>query len=114
MLARALITGAPDAGDNDFWSALGIPPELRDGIVQSSAVTEIWPENLAPFEVFSAMQTQWRTGMAGPTGLDYAALPVVMDLQHIATKDRPDVFGALQVMESEALKTFSEQQKHGR
>ncbi|MFA9949159.1 DUF1799 domain-containing protein [Dentiradicibacter hellwigii] len=40
---------------------------------------ELWPENALPMQVFMAMQTQWRIGMGGATGLDYSALPVVED-----------------------------------
>lgn len=107
-LARALVSGAPDAGDDAFWNALGIPPDMRDGIVQSAAVTEIWPENIVAFSVFSAMQTQWRIGMGGPTGLDYGVLPAVMDLSEVAMSDRAELFDSIRVMESEALKVFSE------
>ena len=85
---------------------------MRDGIVSSSAVTPVWQENDLPFGVFAALQTQWRIGMGGPTGLDYAAVPVVMELYEVPAKDRRQVFDDIRVMESEALKVFSE--KHGR
>ena len=60
------------------------------------------------------LQTQWRVGTNGATGLDYAALPAVMDLCGVRRKQRPDVFWALRVMEGESLKMFSEKrQAHG-
>ncbi|WP_425286327.1 DUF1799 domain-containing protein [Candidatus Fukatsuia endosymbiont of Tuberolachnus salignus] len=31
----------------------------------------MWPDIWPSFLVMRAMSTQWRTGMAGPTGLDY-------------------------------------------
>lgn len=111
-LARALLTGAPDAGDAAFWESLGIPPEMRDGIVSSAAVTPIWQENETSFALFASLQTQWRIGMGGPTGLDYSAVPVVMELYSVPEKDRRQVFDDVRVMESEALKVFNE--KHGR
>lgn len=83
---------------------------MRAGIAQS-AVVEVWPENWQALEIFSALQTQWRISMAGPTGLDYAVLPAVMELQHIAAPDRPGLFASLQVMESEALKVFAERHR---
>lgn len=55
-------------------------------------------------KVFAAMGTQWRTGMAGPTGLDYGVLPNVFRLTAVARKDQPDVFDDLRVMEGAALK----------
>lgn len=52
------------------------------------------------------MGTQWRIGMAGATGLDYAALPPVMRLVGVSRKDWPDVFEGVRVMESAALQTM--------
>lgn len=49
------------------------------------------------------MGTQWRTGMAGPTGLDYTALPIVMKLEGVPKRDRQDVFDCVRIMESAAL-----------
>jgi len=80
---------------------------MRAGIA-ASAVTEIWPENLAAFEAFSSMLTQWRTGMAGPTGLDYAALPAVLDLLEAPQASRRQVFEDIRAMEAAALAVFSE------
>ncbi|HHY1261524.1 TPA: DUF1799 domain-containing protein [Yersinia enterocolitica] len=36
-------------------------------------IIEIWPDVWPAFNVIRAMSTQWRTGMSGPTGLDYCA-----------------------------------------
>ena len=74
-------------------------------------MVEVWPENWQALETFSALQTQWRIGMGGPTGLDYAVLPAVMDLQHIPAPDRPALFDSLRVMEAEALRVFADRQK---
>lgn len=59
--------------------------------------------------VFLALRTQWRIGMAGPTGLDYAVLPAVLRLEGVAAKDRAQMFEDLRVMEAAALKLFGEQ-----
>ena len=42
--------------------------------------------------------------MSGPTGLDYAVLPAVMDLFEVA--HRAECFAGVQVMEIEALDVF--------
>lgn len=39
----------------------------------------LWPCNVAAWNAFMGLQTQWRTGMAGPTGLDYQG--VLADLR---------------------------------
>lgn len=94
-----------DDNDAGLLASMGIPQDKWDQM-RGEAVTDIWPENWAALEVFSALQTQWRVGMAGPTGLDYAVLPVVMDLQGIAPAERAECFAGVQEMESEALKIF--------
>lgn len=57
------------------------------------------------------MGTQWRTGMHGPTGLDYAALPVVLSLEGIPKKKRQDVFDCLRAMEGAALHEIHKKDK---
>jgi hypothetical protein len=52
-------------------------------------------------ELFLAAQTQWRVGMSGPTGLDYAGVEACARLRG-ATLD-PDTFEALQTAELAAL-----------
>jgi hypothetical protein len=52
------------------------------------------------------MQTQWRTGMSGATGLDYNALEPVMRLQGIKKRDQTEVFAGVRVMEIAALEVM--------
>lgn len=66
-------------------------------------LVEVWPENWHPMRVFSAMSTQWRTGMNGATGLDYAVLPEIWRRTKTPPADRDDVFDCLQIMEVAAL-----------
>jgi hypothetical protein len=49
------------------------------------------------------MGTQWRVGMAGATGLDYAALPAVMRFTGVPAKERSQVFEGIRVMEDAVL-----------
>lgn len=65
--------------------------------------TEVWPDNVAPVNVFVAMSTQWRVGPGGATGLDYGVLPQVMRMVGVAAKDRADIFNDVRTMEAEAL-----------
>ncbi len=69
----------------------------------ASACIEIWPDNELTVEVFQMLDTQWRSGMGGPTGLDYGALPVIYDTLEIAPHERRGLFAGLRVMEREAL-----------
>lgn len=70
---------------------------------------EVWPENYLSLQVFEAMGTQWRTGMSGPTGLDYTALPIVMRQMQVPKKKRKQLFDDIRVMEGAALKVMREQ-----
>lgn len=93
-MARSLYTVPPTAAEA---ATFGFTVEqLEDEI-------GIWPDNLAIVNVFMAMATQWRTGYAGATGLDYNAVPVVMRLCSVPAADRPAVFHGVRVMEDAAL-----------
>ena len=82
--------------------------------VEDTSSTDIWPENVNAFLVFDAMRTQWRVGMAGATGLDYAALPATLDLLDIEFDEdmtRKQLFSQLRLMEYEALSLMAQQRK---
>jgi hypothetical protein len=64
---------------------------------------DIWPDNATAVNVFIAMSTQWRVGVAGATGLDYSALPTVMRLVGVPRGEQSDVFDSLRTMEDAAL-----------
>lgn len=62
-------------------------------------------------QVFMAMQTQWRIGMGGATGLDYSALPVVEDRLNVPKQRRAECFRGLQIIEREVLRVWGEAAK---
>ena len=64
---------------------------------------DIWPDNLAAFEIFNFMGTQWRVGMGGPTGLDYNVMYRKMDRLSLPPDDYDALERDLQIMESAAL-----------
>lgn len=74
--------------------------------VGSPPPVELWAENQKALELFIALDSQWRTGFNGRTGLDYNVLPVVFDLHGVEEADRKELFPKLQIMEREALKIF--------
>lgn len=82
--------------------------------VADTSSTEIWPENVSAYLVFDAMRTQWRVGMAGATGLDYAALPATLDFLGIEFDEdltRRQLFSQVRIMEYEALSLMAQQRK---
>lgn len=66
--------------------------------IEAADIFEVWPENIDALNVFMRLQTQWRTGPAGPTGLDYAGVRAGLAMM----RARID-FVDLQMMESAAL-----------
>lgn len=74
-------------------------------------VVEVWPENRLALEIFEAMGTQWRMGFNGPTGLDYAVIPMLLDQFDVSKKKRKQLFFDLRVMERAALAEIRESQK---
>jgi len=63
----------------------------------------LWPCNRQAWGVFLACATQWRVGWGGATGLDYAAVRVVMDVEGVGKKHRAEVFQGVRAMEYAVL-----------
>jgi hypothetical protein len=73
----------------------------------------IWPENWSAVGAFASMLTQWNVGMAGPVGLRYESLPVVLRMIDVAEDEWRVIFSAIRVMEGEALRIFAERRGNG-
>ena len=69
---------------------------------------EVWPDNHAAFILFNNLSTQWRVGMGGPTGLDYAAVYPLLDRAAKDPQEWGELFSDIQVMEGAALKQIGE------
>lgn len=72
-----------------------------DEAAQDLPVFYLWPEHQAVFWLFIELRTQWRTGVEGPTGLDYAAVHAFLRLT--GRRLSPARFEELRVMERGAL-----------
>lgn len=104
---RHYFTEDPTEAEAKYW---GMTVEEA-----SAPPFSLWPENVQPMDVYRAMMTQWRMGMAGPTGFDYGALPAVLELHAVKKKQRRDVFEALRVLEDETLTIWArEREKNAR
>lgn len=68
----------------------------------------LWPENVRVWNIFNACRTQWMVGMAGPTGLAYQGVEVVIRMSGIKQSERSSVFSKIQVMERAMLNAWSE------
>ncbi len=95
------------ASEWGFEVAMPDAPPPEDG-----EVCHLWPENLLPWECWHAVQTQWRMGMGGATGLDYTAvLAYLKDGKGLPGKERREVFGLIQLCERETLKVWAEKRE---
>lgn len=63
----------------------------------------ILPENVKALEWFLRMQTQWRTGFNGATGLDYGVFLMWSKDEGLKRKMRIDLLDDLRLMEWEFL-----------
>lgn len=74
---------------------------------------EVHEDNWDSVLLFCALDTQWRTvaTMAGAfcVGLEYAGVKALLDLTGLKARDRTRRFADVQVMESAALRCWSEQ-----
>lgn len=71
----------------------------------------MWSENWTAFTTFMNLDTQWRYGMAGPTGLDYSVLNDVFRFTGVPESEWPELFSSIRVMEDAALRVMHEKAK---
>lgn len=71
---------------------------------------DIWPEHVQAFELFNFMGTQWRTGVSGPTGLDYGVMYRKMDRMKLSEEEYDQLEADVMVMERTALGCIHEKE----
>lgn len=76
--------------------------------VEAADEFEVWEENWPVVELFLRVQTQWRTGMSGPVGLDYVAVAWVLKLVAEEATHRA-LLEDLQIMEGAVLGYIAKQ-----
>lgn len=64
---------------------------------------EVWPENQPVYMLFVQLQTQWRIGMGGATGLDYNTLYHKMDRMKLEPDEYEELEDDIRTMEFAAL-----------
>lgn len=68
----------------------------------------MWEENWPALEMFMRVQTQWRVGMNGLTGLDYGAVAWLLKLYEV--EDQRSLLEDLQVMEGAVLAVIAKRE----
>lgn len=71
---------------------------------------EVWPENRSAYMLFAQLQTQWRIGMGGATGLDYNTLYHKMDRMKLEPDEYDELEDDIRTMEFAALRAMSERE----
>lgn len=69
----------------------------------SGPPVELWPDSVAPVNIFSELCTQWRIGPNGPVGLDYNVLFHKLDRLRLKRTEYARLESAIRIMEDEAL-----------
>lgn len=72
-------------------------------VAATSRDAEVWPENWPAVALFLELDTQWRIGMAGPVGLDYAALFRLLDQRGYSGDEWERMFADVRTLEHAAL-----------
>lgn len=73
-----------------------------------SDVVEVWPENVPAWAFFcETCSTQWRVGMGGPTGLDYASVLAAIGFAIDDKKEARKMFEDIQQIERGAIRALN-------
>lgn len=67
---------------------------------------DIWPENLAAFNLFYRLRSQWAVGPAGVVGLNYSGFEFWLVSEGVPQADWLEVADAVQVLEFETLRLW--------
>lgn len=90
------------------------PPKIAAGFAPEDYEEdplEVWPENIDAWAFFSgSCQTQWRVGMGGATGLEYASIIAALQFEHEADKAK-DLFWQVKHIERGALRAMADARK---
>jgi hypothetical protein len=69
----------------------------------------LWPCNVRTWQHWQAVQTQWRVGMSGASGLDYAGVLAYLQAVVSSKQQRRDIFDGIQAAEHATLVVWREQ-----
>ena len=82
-----------------------------EGEEPEARVEYLWPENIAAWRVWCGVQTQWRTGMGGSTGLDYAGVRAYLKLQRVPEDEQLGIFEGVRAAETASLEVWAERRR---
>lgn len=97
---------APPDPQSEALAAFGLRLERE---AESVSEFYLWTEHRPALELWLRVQTQWRVGHAGATGLDYTGVEAA--LRVLAPRKRRQLFRDLQVMERATLNEWAAQRE---
>ena len=74
-----------------------------EGAEPAHTIAYLWPCNVAAWQHWAGVQTQWRSGPGGATGLDYAGVRAYLDECGLCGDERKDIFAGLRAAEAGCL-----------
>jgi len=91
---------------------LSAPPDAGEDV--DTGAVYIWPENVAAWQAFQSVQSQWRVGMSGATGLDYAGVRTCLELLGTSPRQLRAIWPGLQACEQAVLRVWGEERERQR
>lgn len=71
----------------------------------------LWPDAVAAWACWQGVQTQWRIGMSGATGLDYAGVRAYLDEHGLHGPERLETWDCICAAERATLDVWAEQRR---
>jgi hypothetical protein len=103
----------PDLDETcDALGHFGLRTHGPAGEAERDAELHLWPENWPVWCLWRDLETQWRVGLQGPTGLDYPGAWTLIEQRIKRRRERREVFWLLQGMEEAILQEWRERAAH--
>lgn len=113
-----LNTDQSDAQDDTATDALaiwGLVADDGDTPPASGDTFNLWPECVPVWLLWQKLQTQWRVGMNGRDGLDYAGVAAYLrDVARIKPRAFVETFFCIQAMEVASLNEWARQARENK
>lgn len=109
MARGELTAGDEDGGESSHVdAALAAFGLVLEGSIPVAPEFHLLPDNVPAFDLFQQVQTQWRIGFAGPTGLDYAGVRASPAFRRIRRRLRERTLDEICIMERAWLDAAAE------
>ncbi len=77
---------------------------------QPEEIVYLWPCNVPAWNAWCDVQSQWRHGMGGPTGLCYASVLAHLGTLGLCPEDHRDIYAGIRAAELATLQARAERE----